>query len=502
MLVAAFGYASVGHGGASAYLAAMALAGIALLLVLAVCGACDEGGSSSGPTPASIDAELRRQFAQWGVMPIGPMPAQSQALVTLGRALMFDKILSGNRDVSCATCHQPSAGLGDGLSLSIGTGGTGSGSSRTLGPGREFVPRNAPTLLNSGLGLFYVFLDGRLSGHRAGPFNTPQDVVLPPVPNILAAQAMFPVLNRTEMRGDAGDVDRFGNPNELALIGDGQYQEVWRAVMRRLLAIPEYLTMFEAAFPGTPPAQLGFQHAATAIAAFQMGMLTRTDSPFDRYLARDDAALTAAEKRGAQLFFGVARCASCHNGPMLGGQGFANVGVPQLGPGAGTGAPLDFGHGEVIGQEFYRFTFRVVPLRNVELTAPYMHDGAYPTLEAVLRHYNDVRLALQTYDVTQLPEALRGTYHGDAATIADVLRTLDGRLGYNWIAVLTQLSRELFASTRSSRYPAARRTAARVAPLRVRRTSPIQPRGRAGRGVQELCVTSRSRPLPTSARQV
>ena len=101
---------------------------------------------------------LRRQLAQWGVIPIGPMPAQPPALVELGRALVFDKILSGNRDISCATCHQPSLALGDGLALAIGTGGTGSGASRTLGPGREFVPRNAPSLLNTGLGLFYVFM--------------------------------------------------------------------------------------------------------------------------------------------------------------------------------------------------------------------------------------------------------------------------------------------------------------------------------------------------------
>jgi cytochrome c peroxidase len=63
------------------------------------------------------------------------------------------------------------------------------------------------------------------------------------------------------------------------------------------------------------------------------------------------------------------------------------VGVPQLGPGTGSGAPLDFGFGDVIGNEFYRFAFRVAPLRNVELTAPYMHNGVYRTLEEVIEHY-------------------------------------------------------------------------------------------------------------------
>src|SRR5207247_1293080 len=116
----------------------------------------------------------------------------------------FDKILSGNRDVACATCHQPAEHATDGLSLAIGTGGTGLGASRTLGPGRQFVPRNAPSLLNTGLGLFYVFWDGRISrfGQVPGGFTTPAGRSLPSgLPNILAAQAMFPVTNRREMRG-------------------------------------------------------------------------------------------------------------------------------------------------------------------------------------------------------------------------------------------------------------------------------------------------------------
>src|SRR5438046_6023656 len=155
--------------------------------------------------------------------------------------------------------------------------------------------------------------DGRVSG---GSFNfqTPAGVALPPgLPNLLTAQAMFPVLSREEMRGVPGDRDRFGNPNELAALGDSDFVAVWQAVMRRLLAIPEYVTKFTAAFPGTPTSELGFQHAATAIAAFETQALTRTDSPFDRYLQHDDAALTAEQKRGALLFFGdTARCASRH----------------------------------------------------------------------------------------------------------------------------------------------------------------------------------------------
>ncbi len=401
--------------------------------LLALAAGCD-GLTPPETLPPPVDTQLRQTLSRWGAIPIGPMPAQDPALVALGQALMFDKILSGNRDIACATCHLPAQHAADGLSLSIGTGGTGLGPSRTLGTGREFVPRSAPSLLNAGLGLPYLFWDGRISGFgpfvEGGPgqFSTPAGSLLPPVPNILAAQAMFPVVNRREMRGEAGDRDVFGNPNELAQLGDSQFVEIWQAVMRRLVAIPEYVAMFSAAFPGTPAGRLGFQHAATAIAAFQMQALTKTDSPFDRYLNRDDAALTVEQKRGALLFFGKAQCSSCHSGPFLGGQGFANAGVPQLGPGTGDEAPLDLGRGGVKDNEFYRFAFRIAPLRNVELTAPYMHDGAFPTLEAVLRHYNDVPLELRAYDVSQLAPELRDTYHGSEATIAAVLETLDFRL--------------------------------------------------------------------------
>jgi len=403
------------------------------LLVLA---GCEPGGPVGGPsTEPGVDQQLRQQLAQWGVVPIGPMPAQSPAMVELGQALFFDKILSGSRDIACATCHDPLHHGTDGLSLAVGTGGTGLGPARKLGPGRQFVPRNAPTMLNQGLRPFYLLWDGRVSGFGAGPFTSPPDVLLPPgLSNILAAQAMLPVLNRREMRGDSGDVDVLGNPNELAQFANSQYPEVWRAIMQRLLAFPEYAVKFGAAFPGTPASALGFQHAANAIAAFLMDRFSRYDSPFDQYLNRNDAALSAEAKRGALLFFGRLPCAQCHNGPLLGAEGFANVGVPQLGPGVGKGAPLDLGRAEVVSQQInppapsaHRFAFRPPPLRNVELTAPYMHDGAYPTLAAVVRHYNDVPTALRTYDVTQLDPALRSLYHGEQATITAVLSTLEWR---------------------------------------------------------------------------
>ena len=167
-----------------------------VLAGVVACGAPDI--PSGPPAVADLDLALRDSIARWGPIPIGAVPQQDPALVALGRALVFDKILSGNRDVSCATCHQPSLHGGDGLSLSVGTGSTGIGASRAPGAGRQFIPRNAPSLLNQGLRSPYVFWDGRVSnlcgGSCAGGFDTPAKNSLPGgITNILAAQAMFPV---------------------------------------------------------------------------------------------------------------------------------------------------------------------------------------------------------------------------------------------------------------------------------------------------------------------
>jgi cytochrome c peroxidase len=421
------------------------------LCILAVLGliACDES-SSIGGGPESLDAQLRRQFTQWSIVPIGEAPHQAPAMVALGQALMFDKILSGNRDISCATCHDPTQHLTDGLALAVGTGGSGSGAARTLGVGRQFVPRNAPSLLNSAIGLPYIFWDGRLT--RFGP--PLPDVVLPTT-DLLQGQAMLPVLNRREMRGDKGDLDVFGNPNELAQLDDTLPNAIWQGVMHRLVAVPGYVTLFNAAFPSIPPTSLTFQDMAKAIAAFEMDAMMKTGSPFDRYLARDNNALSVEAKRGGVLFFGAARCSQCHNGPFLGGRDFSNSGVPQVGPGVGKAVPLDKGRGEILNVQFYQFAFRVPPLRNVELTAPYFHNGSFPTLESVVKHYNDVSTSLRTFDPSTLPASLQASYHGDIGTINAVLATLDSRLQTPLHLTDAQIA-DLVAFLKSLTDPAAR----------------------------------------------
>lgn len=433
---------------------------VAIVAALALAAACGDGNVSSiTPTP-SLDEQVRQEISRWGVLPMLPVTAPDPALVDLGRSLFFDKILSGNRDVSCASCHNPATGGGDGLSLAVGTGASVAGGTRTLGAGRQFTPRNAPSVLSASLRPFYLFWDGRVQSFPSGIPVTPLRTAMPlNIDDGLAAQAMIAVLNRVELRGDSGDHDVFGNVNELAVIPDTQYAAVWNALRKRVFAVSAYVQKFQAAYPGRVINDLDFDAAATAIAAFERSAFGLTNSPFDRYLRRDDAALSTDAKRGALLFFGRARCSQCHNGPLLGGQEFANAGVPQLGPGTGAAAPLDIGAGDsAVMPQFVRaakFAFRVPPLRNVELTAPYMHDGVYTTLEAVVRHYNNVDSALTSFDASPLDPSVRSSYHGDAATIAAVRSTLDGRLVAP-LALTPADQRDLVAFLESLTDPAAR----------------------------------------------
>ncbi len=383
-------------------------------------------GTDADP-PDSIDAQLQALIRGHGIRALSAIPRPPLEQVILGQALFFDKELSGKRDISCATCHHPRFALGDGLSVSIGTGGHGLGPDRDLGDVGSFIPRNAPELFNRGDPLWItMFWDGRVSGSPEHGFRTPAGQRLPEgVPSVLAAQAMFPVTSRDEMRGHPGDRDVFGRPNELAEVADGDFVQIWTLLMRRLRAIPEYEELFAAAFPQVPASHWGFQHAATAIAAFEMELGNLVNSPWDRYLRGDFMALSPAAKRGALLFLGEGGCVRCHSGPLLTDQQFHVLAVPQIGPGKGAEAPADFGRGRETLRPEDRFAFRTPPLRNVVVTGPWMHDGAYTSLELAVRHHLDVLRAWQHYDISQVDSRLRATWRNDAREQGEMLANLD-----------------------------------------------------------------------------
>ncbi len=355
-----------------------------------------------------LEADLSAQILQHDVS-AAERPEPDPALVRLGQALFFDKLLSGNRDISCATCHTPLAATGDGLSLSIGTGGSGLAQSRSAplsGSGDPIlIPRNAPDVFRGALST--MFWDARVADLGDGQFASPAGKELPAgLDSALAVQAMFPVTSRDEMRGQPGE-------NELADIDDDDFAAMWDGLMVRVLAIEEYERLFEQAFSEEEQNEWNFTHAARAIAAFEMDVDAQSTSPFDDYLSGDGRALSRSAMRGATLFFGDAGCARCHAGNEFTDEAMHNRAVPQLGPGKGDGADgtFDFGHEQVTGDERDRFKFRTPPLRNVASTGPWMHDGAYTSLAGAVQHCLDPVGGLDNYDPAQLSDLARPTYH-------------------------------------------------------------------------------------------
>lgn len=367
-------------------------------------------------------------------------PAPRFAQVELGRSLFFDKILSGNRNIACATCHHPDHASADGLSLPLGEGGRGRGPARTPGFGPDAVyarvPRNAPALFNLGACEFdSLFHDGRLAayGPRGRRFISPEGERLPEgLESIVAAQALFPMTAPLEMAGQAGE-----NPVADA-VAVGRRDRAWGLLAARLRAIPDYVFLFQAAFPEVEaPEDIRIAHAANAIAAFVETAFRSHDSPFDRYLEGDEEALGPAERRGMALFYGEAGCAGCHSGPLQTDHRFHALALPPLGPGKGDPPQGrgDLGRYRVTGDPGDRYAFRTPSLRNVALTGPWGHNGAYATLEGVVRHHLDPVRALLAYDPGQalLPsrfdldpvdrEALEDPQHlADIAAVAEPAR--------------------------------------------------------------------------------
>lgn len=363
----------------------------AILLGLAVCRA-----SAAAELPrAPRNADFR-----------DPPSAQ----VELGRLLFFDPVLSGNRNTACADCHHPRFATGDGLSLSVGEGGTGLGPARTTGTGETLiearVPRNSPALFNLGAREFTVmFHDGRLERDPAQPggFRNPLGSDLPPgFAGVLSMQAMFPVTSPDEMAGQYNENGVAKAARRGDIVGPGG---VWAQLAGRLSAIGEYADLFVEAFDDVKaPDDITFVHAANAMAAFIAVAWRADDSPFDRHLRGQADALSALQRRGMDLFYGKAGCSTCHAGPFQTDHRYHAIAMPQIGPGKKARFEThnrDVGRMRVTGRDADAFRFRTPSLRNVALTAPYGHSGAYASLEAVVRHHLDPLGALAAYDPGQ-----------------------------------------------------------------------------------------------------
>ncbi|NQY33496.1 MAG: cytochrome C peroxidase [Alteromonadaceae bacterium] len=359
------------------------------------------------PFPA-IPAEITGNNQNVQTAPIPILPTINDPKAQLGKQLFFAKNLGGEQSVACVSCHHPSLGGGDNLSLPVGINAVNElnqNSHDLLGKGRfngsnldntPAVPRNSPTIFNIGLMTRGLFWDSRVETTRNGGIITPDsgtnaqgrripDANLPPGTTLAAAQARFPVTSADEMRGGfvptednqalrASLAQRFNNSNN-------DFSSTWSAA-------------FSQVYNGL---EISFDLIADAIGEYERSMVF-TQSPWNEYLAGDDNALNEQQKAGAVLFFTPARdggagCIACHSGPSFSDERQHLVAFPQIGNGKGnssqTNTSQDFGRENVTNNSDDRYHFRTPGLLNIAATAPYGHSGAYQTLEQVVEHYNN-----------------------------------------------------------------------------------------------------------------
>ena len=250
----------------------------------------------------------------------------SAAKVELGKLLYFDKRLSSDGSVSCASCHSTEKAFTDGEPSSTGIGGQKGG-------------RSAPTVINRAYST-QQFWDGRAAS--------------------LEEQAKGPIANPIEMTSEKN--------------ADAAHA----AVVKRLRGVPGYVQRFEKVF-GTK--EFTIDDVAKAVATFERTVYSG-NAPYDRYNAGEKKAMTAAQIRGMDVFFNKAACDSCHLGFNFTDGSYVNIGIGMDKP------KPDLGRFLVTGKDEDKGAFKTPTLREVEHHSPYMHDGSLKTLEEVVEHYN------------------------------------------------------------------------------------------------------------------
>jgi cytochrome c peroxidase len=315
---------------------------------------------------AGIDKGALRETAK---QLFGPLPDKmpgsendTDVRIALGERLFFDKRLSANDTQSCNSCHRVDEGLGGVDNLSFSPGAF---------PGRG--GRNAPTVLNAGFALSQ-FWDGRAKD--------------------LQAQAKGPILNPVEM----------AMPSEAA-------------VMDKVRKDSEYRKLFRKAF-GEDSSPMTYDNLAEAIAAFERTLITR--DRFDAFQKGDDDALTDQELRGLQKVMTMG-CATCHNGPLMGGGSYQKLGLVNPYPNFN-----DTGRAEVTGKEADKYFFKVPTLRNIamQLADTVTHGDVLTAIrKAKPKHIDQVNL-FDVYRGKGIPEGQKSvayaiTYRHSAKTLTD-----------------------------------------------------------------------------------
>jgi cytochrome c peroxidase len=391
-------------------------------------------------------------------------------LADLGRMLWFDTLTGLNDDNACAGCHSPTAGFGDTQSIAIGID-----SNEVVGPHRT-GPRNmrrAPMVINT---VFFPRLmwNSRFAALSGDPFNNsagfqfplPEGGSLSGQPHLLAAQAFIPPTERNEAAG-------------FDFVGDND--AIRAEVINRLNATPAYRKLFAKSFPAVKAgAPITYEMFARAIAEFEF-TLTFANAPIDRFARGELGALTVAEKQGALLFFGAARCSVCHSVAGQSNEMFSDfqehvLGVPQVAPSLtnatfdGPGLNEDFGLEQVTGNPADRYKFRTSPLRNVAVQPTFMHNGAFTRLDDAIRHHLNVRDSVLNY--TPASQNLPADLSGPLGPMAPVMARLDPVLSTPIILTESQFN-QLLAFVRDGLLDP------RATPERLRRLIPrIVPSGR------------------------
>jgi cytochrome c peroxidase len=392
----------------------------ALLAVLALGGCTDfDPARTVGPAATvvdgGLDTQLRTYLTELGFTGRIASTLEQRLgrridhrLADVGRLLWFDPIQGLNDDNACAGCHSPTNGFGDTQPIAIGIDNNGIVGAGRSGPRNQ---RRSPMVINTA---FYPALmwNSRFHARSGDPFDNgagfvfpaPEGTSLSHLPHLLTAQAFIPPTERVEAAG-------FHFP--------GNNDDIRNEVLRRLNENANYRALFARVFPdvnaGGP---ITFEHFGRAIAEFEFTQ-TYANAPIDRYARGVRNALSPGQKHGAVLFFGRARCVSCHavSGPS--NEMFSDfrqhvAGIPQVVPSFtnvlfdGPAANEDFGLAQVSGNPDDRYAFRTSPLRNVSLQSAFMHNGAFVRLEDAIRYHLDAIGEAENFSTVLLPPDLRG----------------------------------------------------------------------------------------------
>ncbi len=311
--------------------------------------------------------------------------------IELGKLLFFDPILSGNKDVACASCHHPEFGFAESLDISIGVNGKGLGSKRSFDNKNDipFVKRNSQTVLNTAF-------NGYTKNMETEPSKAPMFWDLRA--ESLEKQALEPIKAFEEMRGHAFD-EKDALPN----------------ILKRLQNINQYQILFEKAF-GQKNA-ITIENLGKAIASYERTLIAN-NTRFDQYMRGDKTALSQNEIEGMMAFL-KAGCAQCHNGPM-----FSDFKTHALG--IDDNEKLSF-----IDNGFQKKEeFRTPSLRNLRFTFPYMHNGTIKTLENVLEFYEDLsggkirNQRIEPHQIDPLIKNLKLEFR-DISSMVEFLNTLN-----------------------------------------------------------------------------